>query len=222
MALAVRPSTVLNNVDADIRRVIHRADYQRVLVEEAQRLGVKLRLKADVSDIDFEYTEVKLRDGEVISGDVIIGADGLWSTLRARILGHASPPKETGDLAYRGTFSLSALQNLKDPAIDELCKERVVRMWIGPESHSVFYPVRCGNEFNLVMTRPDDLPPDVRTAEGNLAEMQAVFEGWDPVLRKLLTAFPIVLKWKMMHHDELVSWTKVSPWYSRSLETDTV
>jgi salicylate hydroxylase len=54
-------------------------------------------------------------------------------------------------------------------------------MWIGPESHSVFYPVRCGKEFNLVMTRPDNLPASIKTMEGDLKEMKAVFEGWDPV-----------------------------------------
>lgn len=47
-----------------------------MLVEESQRLGVELRLKADVQDINFESTEVTLSNGEVISGDVIIGADG--------------------------------------------------------------------------------------------------------------------------------------------------
>jgi salicylate hydroxylase len=144
-----------------------------------------------------------MRDDEIITGDVIIGPDGSWSTFRAPILGRDSPPQRTGDLAYRGTFHLSDYQALKDPAVDELYKERIVTIWIGPSSHSVFYPVRCGNEFNLVMTHPDDLPPDVKTMGGNLAEMKSVFEGWDPLLRKLLTAFPFVLKWKMMHHDEL-------------------
>lgn len=105
----------------------------------------------------------------------------LWSTLRTRILGYPSPPQETGDLAYRGTFSLEALQALYDPAIDGLCKKRLVTLWIGPESHAVFYPVRCRKEFNLVMTRPDDLPASIKTKEGDLEEMQAVFEGWDPV-----------------------------------------
>ncbi|KAF2703234.1 putative salicylate hydroxylase [Pleomassaria siparia CBS 279.74] len=188
--------------------VIHRADYQRILAAEASRLGVDIKLRAEVQDIDFETTTVTLRNGEFISGDVIIGADGLWSTLRSRILGHDSPPRETGDLAYRGTFSLSALQALKDPAVDELCKQNIVTMWIGPESHAVLYPVRCGNEFNLVMTRPDDLPSDVKTEVGNLEQMKALFEGWDPVLTKVLTAFSSVLKWKMLHHDELSSWTR--------------
>ncbi|PVH97216.1 FAD/NAD(P)-binding domain-containing protein [Periconia macrospinosa] len=188
--------------------VIHRADYQRVLVDECERLGVDVRLKSEVQDIDFDNTKVTLKNGDIISGDVIVGADGLWSTLRARILGHDSPPQETGDLAYRGTFSLEALQALRSPAVDELCQQSLVTMWIGPESHSVFYPVRCGKEFNLVMTQPDDLPASVKTEEGDLDAMKAVFEGWDPLLRQILTAFPSVLRWKMMHHDELASWTK--------------
>lgn len=54
-------------------------------------------------------------------------------------------------------------------------------MWIGPESHAVFYPVRRGQEFNLVMTRPDDLPAGVKTKMGDIQGMRRVFEGWDPV-----------------------------------------
>ena len=68
-----------NLFDMDISHtgsVIHRADYQRLLAEEAVRLGVKLRLGADVQDIDFDNTTVTLRNGEIVAGDIIIGADG--------------------------------------------------------------------------------------------------------------------------------------------------
>jgi hypothetical protein len=56
--------------------VIHRADYQRVLVEECERLGVDIRLKSEVHEINFDQTTVTLRSGDVVSGNVIIGADG--------------------------------------------------------------------------------------------------------------------------------------------------
>ena len=69
---------------------------------------------------------------------------------------------------------------LEDPEVKELCKRNVVSMWIGHDSHAVLYPVRGGNEFNLVLTQPDTLPPDVRTEAGNLQEMRALFRGWDP------------------------------------------
>ncbi|KAK6848822.1 hypothetical protein PG995_012655 [Apiospora arundinis] len=188
--------------------VIHRADYQRILVQEAKDLGATIRLGCNVQAVDFDLGSLALVSGEVIAGDVIIGADGLWSSLRRDILGHESPPQETGDLAYRGTFSLSALQELGDLQVDELCRQDVVTMWIGPESHAVFYPVRCGKEFNLVLTRPDTLPPNVRTEQGSLSEMVALFQNWDPVLTQILSAFSSVLKWKMMHHEELATWTR--------------
>jgi salicylate hydroxylase len=182
---------------SDCHSVIHRADYHRVLVEECERLGVDLKLGADVQDLHIETTKVTLRSGEMVSGDVIIGADGkyfflsttysasnllgLWSTLRSQILGHPSPPQATSDLAYRGTFSRSSLQALDNPAIDKLCENNGSNMWLGPKGHAVFYPLRCGTQFNLVITCPDDLPPHVSTMEGDIEEMKAVFEGWDPV-----------------------------------------
>lgn len=56
--------------------MIHRADYQRVLVEECDRLGVDVRLKSELHGIDFEQTTVTLKSGKMVLGDVIIGADG--------------------------------------------------------------------------------------------------------------------------------------------------
>ncbi|KAK8059944.1 hypothetical protein PG996_009874 [Apiospora saccharicola] len=188
--------------------VIHRADYQRILVQEAQELGVTIRLGSNVHAVDFDLGSLTLGSGEVIAGDIIVGADGLWSSLRNAILGHESPPQETGDLAYRGTFSLSALQALNDTQVDELCSKNIVTMWLGPGSHAVFYPVRCGKEFNLVLTRPDNLPPNIRTEKGNLSEMVALFQHWDPVLKRILSAFSSVLKWKMLHHEELTNWAR--------------
>ena len=61
---------------ANSSRVIHRQDYHAILLEEAARLGVEIKLNADVAKLDFEKTEVILSDGEVIQGDVIVGADG--------------------------------------------------------------------------------------------------------------------------------------------------
>lgn len=87
---------------------------------------------------------------------------------------------ETGDLAYRGTFSAEQLRAFKDPDLDSLISRHVVTTWMGPEKHSVFYPLKGGREFNLVLIRPDNLPVGVRSAEGDLEEMRASFEGWDP------------------------------------------
>ena len=95
------------------------------------------------------------------------------------MLGTESPPFETGDLAYRGTFSKEQLLALGDPRVEELCAGKRVTVWFGPEKHAVFYPVKSGHEFNLVMVRPDNLPPSTRIEQGSLDEMRATFDGWD-------------------------------------------
>jgi salicylate hydroxylase len=59
--------------------VIHRADYHGVLLDEATRLGAKVKLNAEVVDITAaESPCVTLHSGEVVSADVIVGADGMY------------------------------------------------------------------------------------------------------------------------------------------------
>ncbi|OAL28800.1 hypothetical protein AYO22_02665 [Fonsecaea multimorphosa] len=124
--------------------VIHRADYHSVLLDEVLRLGGKLRLNAEAVEIKVstENPHVVLQTGEIIEADVIVGAD---------VLGQPSPPVPTGDLAYRGTFSRAQLEALQDPRVDELMNSRCTYNWIGPDRHCVFYPVKNGTAFNLVL-----------------------------------------------------------------------
>ncbi|KAF2731483.1 putative salicylate hydroxylase [Polyplosphaeria fusca] len=190
--------------------LIHRVDYHRVLLEEAKRLGVKVELRAWVVDVDFEKTSVTLngREADPIETDIIVGADGLYSTLREKLLGMPSPAQETGDLAYRGTFTRSDLLSLDDPAVDELLQRDYVTVWLGRKSHAVFYPIRGSQEYNLVLACPDNLPPNVRKKEGDLEEMRELFRGWDPLITKVIDRVKTVLKWKLCHHEELETWTR--------------
>lgn len=109
----------------------------------------------------------------------LTSSTGLWSVCREQVLSSPSPPTETGDLAYRGTFSREQLEALNDPSVSELCSRAACTVWFGPKRHAVFYPVRAGSQFNLVLLRPDDLPQGVRTIAGDISEMRASFEGWD-------------------------------------------
>ncbi|KKK16287.1 hypothetical protein AOCH_001383 [Aspergillus ochraceoroseus] len=157
-------------------------DYHDILLKEAERLGAVVELDAEGVDVDVSETKVTLRSGKVIAGDVIVGADGLSSVVRDKVLETPVAPFETGDLAYRATFSLEQLQALNDPEIEKLCQRHTVTLWMGPDRHCVFYPIRNGKEYNLVLLRPDNLPTNVRTTQGDLDEMKESFTGWDEVL----------------------------------------
>ncbi|KAI1628322.1 putative salicylate hydroxylase [Exophiala viscosa] len=190
--------------------VIHRADYHEVMLDEAKRLGVEIRLGCNVESLDFGHTEVVLDHGERLNADVIVGADGLWSTTRETLLERPSPPHETGDLAYRATLTRQQMLELDEPRATEWCGREVVNVWFGPEKHCIIYPIRGGETFNMVLTRPDDLPAGVRTAQGSLEEMRKSFEGWDYLLTKMLSKVDSVLKWKLCHHEELEKWVRGS------------
>ncbi|CDM34512.1 Monooxygenase, FAD-binding [Penicillium roqueforti FM164] len=192
--------------------VIHRADYQALLLEEATNAGAHLVKNAEVVSIEScpAVDMVVLKDGRRFHPDMIIGADGLWSTMREFIMDGPSPPLETGDLAYRGMFSLQELTVLNDPDVEKLVAASDVQVWMGPEKHVAFYPIRNKTEFNLLTESscPDDLPKGSRTSEGDLKEMRSHFDGWDPALRTMISCLRRALKWKLCHHEELQRWTK--------------
>ncbi|KAJ0303190.1 hypothetical protein COL516b_006702 [Colletotrichum fioriniae] len=192
----------------DLWMVVHRADLHYILWQTCKEIGVDLCLDMDVERIDFDEKVVYLEDGDDIGGDVIIGADGLWSICRDQLLGAASPPVETGDLAYRATFPFDYLKALDDPRVDDLCARKQATVWMGPDKHTVFYPVRGGREFNLVLIRPDNMGPGEKRVQGDIEEMRESYRGWDETLTKLISLIPRVQKWKLCTHPELKTWTK--------------
>ena len=111
--------------------------------------------------------------------EVVLNLSGLWSVTRDKLLGALSPSVETGDLAYRATFTRAALLSLEDTRVLELCSGKSVSIWYGPNKHAVFYPIQAGEQFNLVLIRPDNLSQSVRSEQGDIGEMRSSFEGWD-------------------------------------------
>ncbi|KAL2822451.1 hypothetical protein BJX63DRAFT_417549 [Aspergillus granulosus] len=162
--------------------IIHRSDFHRVLLDEATRLGVEVRLNAEVVDVDFEGPEVILAGGERVAGDVMIGADGLHSRVRDLMFKTPMSLEETGDSAYRATFRKEQLEHIDDPTVNELCQKMAVTSWLGPNKHSIFYPVRGGKEFNLVLLCPDNLEKGARRVEGDIEEMRESYADWDETL----------------------------------------
>ena len=132
------------------------------------------------------------------------------STVRTDVLGKHVEPEETGDLAYRATITKEHTDSLNNMALDEMLSPIMQKVWWGPDSHAVLYPVRGGDVFNLVLAVPDDLPPHVSKVPGSIEQMRRLFEGWDPRLRALIAGVPSSLKWKLMTFTALETWVRGS------------
>ncbi|KAK2002223.1 FAD/NAD(P)-binding domain-containing protein [Colletotrichum falcatum] len=190
--------------------VVHRADIHAVLWQTCKDLGVDLCLGMSVERIDFENSIVHLEDGDDVQGDIIIGADGIYSVCRDQLLGSPSPAVETGDSAYRATIPAEHLKALNDSHLEELCARKQVTIWLGPNRHTVLYPVKGGRELNLVLIRPDNMKASENRVECDIGEMRESYAGWDETLTKLVSLIPKVQKWKLCTHPELKTWTKGS------------
>jgi salicylate hydroxylase len=131
---------------------MHRADYQNVLATEARRLGAEIRLNCDVVSADCDYPpSVVLASGERLHADIVVGADGLRSSVRTAVLGYVKEPEESGDLAYRITIPRELLEGEKDPLIGSVINENASVIWWGPGFHVVLYAVRHAKIINMVL-----------------------------------------------------------------------
>lgn len=183
---------------------IHRADYHRILVAEAERLGVTVVLGSAVAGIDFEKPAVQLKDKPDFHADIILGADGLKSMCREELLGHPDPPHLTGDLAYR--IIVKAEDMKKHPDLRDLAEKPAINLWMGPYGHVVGYLLQGGGLYNIVLCCPDNLPELVNTAKADLQEMRSFFQAWDPTLKTLLGLVQETSKWRLQNSEEMRSW----------------
>ncbi|AOF85071.1 FAD binding domain protein [Hydrogenophaga sp. RAC07] len=123
---------------------LHRADLHALLLAAVQAHELtELRLNTRLTAFDETSGGVfaTLDDGSTLSGEALLGCDGLWSRVRSQLLG-AQPVRASGHLAYRGMVRAADL-----PAA---LRANVVTAWLGPRMHVVHYPVRGGEWVNVV------------------------------------------------------------------------
>lgn len=187
--------------DAEVRYgvpywVIHRADLHGALL--AAVLGnpdIELRLGARVQDLAIHANGITVQvalAGSISDehGIALIGADGLWSTVRAR-LGDRRPPRFARRTAWRATVPADRVApEFRAPA---------TFLWLGPNAHLVHYPVTAGIAVNIVAIVRDDWQAQDWNATGARNELLKRYARWHPKARALLATPDRWLKWAL--HD---------------------
>ena len=136
---------------------VHRSDlHQLLLAAVAQHGATHLNLDnpVDYHEDNGDVVTITTKLGKTIEGDALIGADGVWSRTRLRLL-HDAPPRVTGHLAYRALVRQADL-----PAS---LRTDVITAWMGPRFHAVQYPVRAGELQNIVIILEGPAPDDLET-----------------------------------------------------------
>ena len=124
---------------------LHRADLHGLLLQAVQATGqVRMHLGSALTGIAQAPDQVALTlaGGRQLTGSALVGADGVWSTVREALLDDG-PPRSTGHLAYRALVAQAQLP--------QALRSQQVTAWLGPRLHVVQYPVRRGEWLNLVV-----------------------------------------------------------------------
>lgn len=92
---------------------------------------------------------ITLDSGEKISGDVVIGADGVRSKARQLVLGYEDKPKSSGYAVFRAWFTNEEM--IKDPETKQFCENGdTFNGWIGPDVHFLFSTIKNGTSAPLL------------------------------------------------------------------------
>ena len=124
---------------------IARADMHTLLLDAVRVTGgTDLHLDSRVLHVmqDAQRVQLDTVQDQHFEAPLLVGADGLWSQVRAHVVAGDVPPRVTGHLAFRAMLPQSAL-----PAA---LRSDVVTAWMGPDFHAVHYPVRGGEWLNVV------------------------------------------------------------------------
>jgi 2-polyprenyl-6-methoxyphenol hydroxylase-like FAD-dependent oxidoreductase len=126
-------------------RVAHRGDVLAALLATARGLP-EIELRPGVAVTGFDAGDggatVHLEPGGAFEAEALVGADGLHSAVRGRLLG-ASPPDLAGHVLYRALMPIESVPG----GTETDC----VALWLYPGGHAVHYPVSGGASMNIVV-----------------------------------------------------------------------
>jgi len=172
---------------------IHRADLQGLLLRACVDAGVVTHTASRIVEATQPGDGVALRTGSdvAISADVLVAADGIWSTLRGQVADDAI--RSTGHVAFRALTAQAGLP--------ERCRSSDITVWLGPRMHVVRYPVRGGDFLNMVVLAEGVPKGDAQdwSEHATAAELRDSVAGVASGLRERIEAMPAWRLWTL--HD---------------------
>jgi salicylate hydroxylase len=182
---------------------LHRADLHDLLATKLRELKGTVRLSSRVAGFDESTDGVRVRliDGSTCSGDLLVGADGVKSAVRAQLAGPDNAVY-TGDAAWRLTLPT---ETLPDGFMGQ-----VMSVWMGPGRHVVCYYLRGGNLLNFVgLVETDEVSEESWNSRFPWENLKRDFEGWHPDIQTIIDKADRnqCFRWSLYYRPPIDNWS---------------
>jgi salicylate hydroxylase len=183
--------------------VIHRADLHKALLEACAEypdfITMKTSQKVTTMDDKGDRVVVSTETGEVYEGAALVGADGLWSIVRQKIVGDGKPVV-SGHITYRAVLPTSE--------VPEELRAWAMIIWAGEKTHLVQYPMRGGELYNLVAVFHSDKFSEGWDSYGDPAELHERFAKTCEPVRTLLGKIESWRMWVLCDRPPIRDWSR--------------
>ena len=180
--------------------VVHRADLHEALLDackESKLVDLRVSSRVERYEQDAGSVSAILASGNKVSGTALVGADGLWSTIRAQ-LADDGPPVVSGHTTFRSVIPTERMP--------EDLRWNAATLWAGPKVHLVHYPLKGWKVFNLVVTCHNDAPEPVAGKPVNKDEVRKNFEHVHPRARQIIEHGEDWKLWVLCDREPIRDW----------------
>ena len=180
--------------------VIHRADIHTSLLEGAKQHGnIETLTGTRIERVEQDGDTVTVYDqhGNAHKGQALIGADGVKSVVRQQYVG--DPARVSGHVVYR-----AVVEKEEFPAD---LRWNAASIWVGPNYHLVHYPLRGGEQYNVVVTFHSREQEEWGVREGSREEVQSYYQDCCPRAHQLIDMPKSWKRWATADREPIGQWT---------------
>jgi salicylate hydroxylase len=177
---------------------VHRADLHQMLAGLVPPGRIHLSRRLAGFTESGKAVRLRFADRSTCDADVLVGADGIHSVVRAEIAS-GGDPVFSGNSAFRALVPAGLLPR---SAAD------TILLWAGPDARLLCYPVRAGElvTFVAVITDPDWRIESWSTHD-DVADLAAVFAGWESTVQDIVAAVDQAGRWALYDREPLERWS---------------
>ena len=151
-----------------------------------------------------DQVTVGFEDGTDATADLVIGADGIHSLIRAQF--KPDLPRYSGRICYRGLVPLKEIEGFWP-------FESYAVSWLAPNKHFLVFPISQNKTLNIVafVSKSQAELDGLKESWSSYAprsDLEKEYQGWDETVTKTIRCMPDnPAKWKLNDRELLSQWT---------------